>query len=184
MKISHGPLDEVTPQREGTILVKRFVDEREPEQKPYIGNKRNGFGMVLGHVAALEGVEIESRLAEYFAEALRQAGYEAIVADPQAATGSDGVHYDAVLEGRIQTFWLDLYMAVWHKVAVNLSLLDQDSQRVLWEGDVEGSEANTLWIGATAEFEKVVRQAMTQALNRAATEFASEDFYQSVRGAR
>ncbi len=83
--------------------------------------------MVLGHIGAPKGVELEELLAEFFADALREAGYEAIVAE-EGASGE--ANYDAVLTGEIKAFWLDLYMAVWHNVDVHAQLHSSDMQRV------------------------------------------------------
>jgi hypothetical protein len=184
VKISHGQLDPVESRREGKILVRRFVDAREAGKRPYIGNKRNGFGAVLGHLAAPEGVQIEQLLSEYFAEALRQAGYDAVVETSSGDAGSDLSGYDAVLEGRVQEFWLDLYMNVWHNIVVAVSLVNPDSQNVVWQKDIKASEVNPLWVGATSEFERIVSQTITHALNQAATEFASEEFYRSTKSAK
>jgi hypothetical protein len=38
-----------------------------------------------------------------------------------------------------------------------------------------------LWIGATGEYEKVISESLTKALNRAAKEFASDEFYGILR---
>jgi hypothetical protein len=134
---------------------------------------------VLGHVAVAVGEEIEDIMTEYIAVALEQAGYTPIIekSQPDAATDSSG--YGAALQCTLQTFWLDLYMAVWHEIELTAELLDKND-RVLWTNQIKGSETNTLWWGTASEYEKVVSQALTTALNQAAKEFASDDFYQNV----
>lgn len=77
---------------------------------------------------------------------------------------------------------MDLYMAVWHKVAVKLMAKHPDSKEFLWEKVINGEEKNVLWVGATSEYEKVIRQALTKALNRAASEFASDEFVKAIKG--
>lgn len=57
VKLEHDPLNPVAQKREGTILVKEFKDIRTQE-KSYIGNKRNMFGMVLGHIGPEENVRL------------------------------------------------------------------------------------------------------------------------------
>lgn len=178
--INHAPLEKITNKRHGNILVKQFIDERNEKDKPYIGNKRNGFGMVLGHIGAPADVKIENLLTEFFVEALREAGYNAVIETSKSDTTSTSRNYNAILEGRIRTFWLDLYMAVWHKVEVNIRLLDYDTKKPLWEKDIEGSKTNALWLGITSEFEKVISQALTIALNQAAQEFATDEFYRAI----
>jgi hypothetical protein len=51
----------------------------------------------------------------------------------------------------------------------------------LWENIIEGAEKRVLWVGATGEYERIIREALTKALNKAAEEFASEGFYKAVR---
>ncbi len=51
----------------------------------------------------------------------------------------------------------------------------------MWEKDIQGEEKNVLWLGTTSEYEKVIRQALTKALNQAAKEFASDEFYKFIK---
>jgi len=60
-------------------------------------------------------------------------------------------------------------MAVWHKVGVKLTAKHPDSKEVLWAG-------------VTAEYEKVIRQALTKALNKSISEFASDEFLTIIKG--
>lgn len=172
LNVEHDPLQKIAKKREGTILVRKFVDKRK-EPHEYIGNKRNGFGMVLGHVAASEGVDLEALLTRYFAEALTEAGYKAVIQD----AGDNGtVKFDAVVDGEIVEFWLDLYMKVWHNMEVRTRLLDPANGSVRWEKVITADQSNVLWVGATGEFEKVISESLTKALNQAATEYSSEEF--------
>lgn len=177
VKLEHDPLNPVAQKREGTILVKEFKDIRTQE-KSYIGNKRNMFGMVLGHIGPEENVRLTKVITRYFIEALQQAGYKAEIVQENKPAGTTG-KVDAIIEGEIQNFWLDLYMAVWHYMDVKV-VLKSPEDKVLWEGKIHGEEKNVLWVGANAEYEQVVRQSMTKALNQAAQEFASEAFYISI----
>ena len=47
---------------------------------------------------------------------------------------------------------------------------------------IHGEAKNVLWAGATSEYEKVIRQALTKALNNAASEFASDEFDKAIKG--
>jgi hypothetical protein len=178
VNVTHDSLTPIGNKREGDILVKQFVDKRKDTR--YIGNKRNMFGMVLGHIGTPEGLKIHDLLTKNFAEALREAGYNAIIQGSESA-GAKGVRFDAIVEGEIREFWLDLYMATWHKVAVLVKALEKDTQQVLWEKEVRAEEKNVLWVGVAAEYEKVIREALTKALNQAAKEFASEEFYKALK---
>jgi len=179
VKINHEPLDRIQNKKEGNILVKQFVDKRKDTQ--YIGNKRNGFGMVLGHIGTEEGVKLETLLTNYFAEALKEAGYNAVIQEVQPAGMPSQVKFDAIVDGEIVEFWLDLYMKVWHNVEVKTKALDPTNQAVLWEKDIKADQSNVLWIGTTGEYEKVISEALTKALNQTAKEFASDEFYKSFK---
>lgn len=179
VSVTHEPLDHIENKKEGNILVKQFVDKRKDTQ--YIGNKRNMFGMVMGHIGTEEGVKIEVLLTKYFAEALKEAGYNAVIQEAQSAGIPSQVRFDATVDGEIVEFWLDLYMAVWHKIGVKVKALDPVNQNVLWEKDIRGEEKNVLWIGATSEYEEVIRQALTKTLNQAAKEFTSDEFYKTIK---
>lgn len=179
--INHDPLNRIENKKEGNILVDQFKDVR-PRAKEYIGNKRNMYGMVLGHIGTEQGVSLTEIITKYFAEALREAGYSVVVKkESRAAEELQQTNFDAVMEGEITEFWMDLYMAVWHKVGVKLTVMNPDSKETLWTKVIDGAETNALWVGVTAEYEKVIRQALTKALNKAASEFVSEEFYKVVK---
>lgn len=176
--IAPDPLERIEKKAQGTLLVRSFVDQRA--NKDYIGNKRNGFGMVLGHIGLMEGTSLEGLLTESFARALREVGYQVVMEDasrPVAITPT----WDAVLDGEIREFWLDLYMAVWHYMDVDVKLRDPSLRQVLWEKTFHGEKKNILWIGARAEYEKVINASLTDTLNEAAKAFAAEDFTRVMR---
>jgi len=179
INISREPLMKIDNKKEGNLLVKRFTDKR-PEVR-FIGNKRNGYGMVLGHIGLRDGIVLEDLLTQYFTEALREAGYNAVTETQNQQSPQANIKYDAVIDGQIIEFWMDLYMAVWHKVGVVIRVLDPDSNQIVWENLVEGAEKRVLWAGATGEYERVIRQAITKALNKAAEEFASDKFHEAVK---
>jgi len=77
--------------------------------------------MVLGSFYISGSKTIAATITEYFADALREAGYQVTVYN----TGVPSPSANAILEGDIQEFWLDLYMAVWDNIAVNVKLLDK-----------------------------------------------------------
>lgn len=170
IKVAHDPLQAPTTLRSGTILVKQFTDSRKDIKDPTsVGNKRNGYGMVLGGFAVKGGKTVAQTVTDHVADALRAAGYNAVVEGSGSAPGAP------VLEGDVHEFWLDLFMATWHNVGIDLKLKNR-SGAVVWQKKVEGSETNVLWIGLNAEIEKVIRQAVNKALNQAVKEFASDDF--------
>ncbi len=176
VKIAHNPIQSIVDKKEGTFLVKPFVDARK--QTSTIGNKRNGFGMVLGHIGALEGVDVGERLTDCFIEALNEVGYSADLYDETKDYSKE--KYDAVVEGQIVEFWMDLYMAVWHRVGVDVTVMDAEEKNVLWQKLISGAEKRVLGVGATAEYERIIREAITKTLNQAAVDFSSDDFTQSV----
>lgn len=180
LQVTHDPLERIEPRRQGNIQIRPFIDKRK-ENHEYIGNKRNGFGMVLGHVGLTEGVKLENLLTGYFAEALKEAGYTTVIQDPASAATQNEIKFDAVVEGEIMEFWLDLYMKVWHNMEVKTRAIQPITQTVLWENTVKADQSNMLWLGVTGEFEKVIRESVTKALNQAARDYASDKFQQAIR---
>jgi hypothetical protein len=173
--VAHAPLAPVAQKRQGDVIVRPFVDKRE--RTAYIGNKRHGFGMVSGHVATHKGVKIDELLTQYFIEALRQAGYNAVLEKTIQGSGAPQLKCDAIIDGEIVEFLMDYYSVVWHRVGVNVKAINPADQKVIWERLIQGTEKRVLWLGAKGEFERIVREAITKALDRAAQEFASDNFY-------
>jgi len=180
LQVTHEPLERIEAKKQGNIQIKPFIDKRK-EDHQHIGNKRNGFGMVLGHVAPEEGVKLESLLTTYFAEALKEAGYNTVIQDSETAGKQNEVKFDAVVDGEIVEFWLDLYLKVWQNIEVKTRAIQPTTQAVLWENTIKADQSNVLWVGATGEFEKVINEALTKALNQAAKEYASDQFQQAIK---
>jgi len=86
--VNRSAFEAASPSRQTKLLVTTFVDGRDEDRRAYIGAKRNGYGMVLGHVAVPEGQTLEGILTQYFAEALETAGYTTAIA------GMDGTAPD------------------------------------------------------------------------------------------
>ena len=181
LTVAHDPLLKIENKKQGNILVKQLVDKRKEKDLEEIGNKRNGFGMVLGHVGMQEGVKLDVLMTQYVAEALNEAGYNVIIEKNQAATVPEPANYDAIVTGEIVEFWMDLYMKVWHKIEVTTVALNPTTQAVVWEKRFEGDESNVLWVGATGEYERVISAALTKVLNQAAQAYASDDFYKAIK---
>lgn len=179
VNVAHSPLEPVAQKRAGTILVQPFVDNRK-EDHQYIGTKRDVLGLPLGNMGVNDGKRVDVMVTEFFVDALKHAGYDAVI-QTSGATQPVGVKINAVLQGEIKEFWLDMYMATWHHVNVDLRLLDKDGKLVLWQKNIQGGKSNPLWLGLNSEFEKVIQQALDEALNRAAKEFASDEFYRQVK---
>lgn len=169
INVTHSPLPTASVPRGGTIVVRQFTDTRKVDDKATIGNKRNGYGMVLGSYAVKGGKTLGQTMTDHVADALRAAGYNAVVEGSGATPGAA-----TVLEGDVYEFWLDLFMACWHNVGLDLRLKKGGS--VVWQRKVNGSETNVLWLGINAEIEKVVRQALDEALSAAVKEFEGADF--------
>jgi len=180
LRVTHSPLEPVIQKREGTILVQMFVDNRTQDHQ-YIGTKRDGLGIPLGDFGVRDGKRVNEVVTEFFVDALKQAGYNAVMQTSIATQPTGSAKVSAVLQGEIKEFWLDLYLTTWHHVNVDLTLLDKDGKQVLWTKNIKGGKSNILWVGLNSEFESVIRQALDEALNRAAKEFASEEFYQKVK---
>lgn len=165
--------------RTGDILVRRFVDDRE-DSRDLIGSKRNTYGMVMGHLSVPRGERLEEILTNYFAEALRLAGYRVVTEDALSVEKPADFSPVATIEGAIKKFWLDMYLTTWHHVDVHVGLRNR-SEEVVWEGRYEGQHSNALWLALSVEFERVIRQALAKALSEAATDFGSDEFAKQIR---
>jgi hypothetical protein len=176
--ISHSPLPPVEVKRSGIIALQTLVDSRSGERQ-YIGYLRNGLGMIVGRIGTLDDKPLDGIVTDLLADALRQAGYTVSPVQTDAATKS---HDAMMVGGEITSFWLDAFVQVWINMQVHLRLVDA-AGRTVWERDIAGTQVNTLWVGATGEYEGTIQQAVDQAVNQAAKEFASEEFYRNVSGA-
>lgn len=174
IKAVHTPLQGSGQQR-GTIYVKQFTDSRKVDSKVTIGNKRNGFGMVLGTLAIKNNEGVSGFMTEAVADALRASGYQTIVEGQGTASASM-----PVLEGDVYEFWMDLFTTTWHNVGVELTLR-KPSGAVAWQKKVNGTETNVLWLGINEEFTKVMRQSVDEAKQEAVKEFSSEAFSAAYR---
>lgn len=185
VQVAHSPLVSASQKRQGTVLVRHFVDARQEERR-YIGVNRHGIlGIPYGQIAIKGDATLQSLLTDYFVEALTETGYNAIrEASVSAGRTSTALDVDAVLEGTIQKFWLDSYMNGWQEVSILLRLRDRDGQHTFWEKEILSVEVNALWMGTAGEYEHLIHQALDKALARAVAEFASDDFYQGVQKAR
>ena len=182
VNVNHDPLNRIENKKQGNILVNQFKDVR-PRQGNISEVSEICTECVMGRIGKESGVSLTEILTKYFAESLSEAGYKTVVMkEAKMPDGSEKIKFDAMLEGEIVAFWLDLYMAVWQIVDVKLTAKHPDSKEVLWEKVIHGDQTNVLWLGATGEYEKVIRQALTQALNKAASEFASDEFFKTIKG--
>lgn len=79
-----------------TIAITQVTDAREEATRDRIGDKRNGYGMVMGTVVATEPVTdtVKKVVAETFA-----ANKHTVVADPAAANFK--------VEAQVKKFWFD-----------------------------------------------------------------------------
>lgn len=176
VKIGHEPLSPVASKRQGTVFVKPLVDVRD--KQGYIGNKRNAYGMVLGHVVAPKGQKVEDLMTQFVAESLQNAGYTAVVA--KSATDAPPADCKLVIQGEVVEFWMDLYMEVWHRAGAKLQAVDPATNKVVWEKTTKEGEHRVLWVGATGEYERIVRQAVTKWMNTISNDFASDEFHTVV----
>ena len=108
LRVEHSPLFAPAHKKPGTLIVRTFVDNRT-QDKQFIGNKRNGFGMVLGNFGVRDGKRVDLLVTEYFVEALQASGYNAVIQNQGALPA--GLEPIGIVEGQINEFWLDLYMA-------------------------------------------------------------------------
>ena len=53
-------------------------------------------------------------------------------------------------------------------------------QGQLWQRELTGNKKHVLWLGVTSEYERVIRDALDEALAKAVKEFSSQEFARHV----
>jgi len=112
-----------------------------------IGNLRNGFGIVMSHVYALN--DPGAWLAETLKMDLESQG--AKVVDASMADSAD-----VGLGGAIQFCRVDIYMKIWGDLVLDLEL--QPKGRPAVRTVLHTGGGTVAWVGATSEFYKPLRE--------------------------
>jgi hypothetical protein len=186
MAVTHAPLERIEMKRSGTILVKAFADLRPQKDKRAIGRIPWAFapGVDLYFLPA-DPLNIDILMTEFVAEALREAGYDAVI-ECHAGTG-EPISSGAVLQGEIRDFWL--YggpLRSQQKISVVLTLQEGNGKKILWKNKIaavqEGAIVFTAVMGEWGfKGATIVRPALSDALNQAARAFASAEFYRCLK---
>ncbi|MBI3853674.1 MAG: hypothetical protein HY298_25805 [Verrucomicrobia bacterium] len=142
--IPFAAADSKTWQQEGDALQKRTskADWRE------IGNVRNGFGMVLSHVYALNDP------GTWLADSLKM-DLESLGAKVVGPSDSDSA--DLCVSGTIQFCRVDIYMKIWGDLVVDLELQTKNHNPSHFLLHTDGG--TVAWVGATSEFYKPLRES-------------------------
>ncbi len=112
-----------------------------------IGNVRNGFGMVMSHVYALN--DPGTWLANTLKSDLESQGAKVVDAS-QSGTA------DISISGTLQFCRVDIYMKIWGDLVVDLELQPKDRPASHALLHTEGG--TVAWVGATSEFYKPLRE--------------------------
>ena len=143
--------------RDGDALQKRAAQSDWRE----IGNVRNGFGMVMSRVYAMNDPAVW--LADSLKMDLESHGAKVVGPDESAAA-------DISVWGTIQFCRVDMYMKIWGDLVVQLELQPRDrgiSRTLLHTGG-----GTVAWVGATSEFYKPLRESRQKFSWLAAREIA------------
>lgn len=174
----HSTLEPPVVPRAGVLLVRPFTDCR-PHDHADIGTLRNLFAMPVVRVVAADPRPVALQLTEHWSDALRRVGYRVVdQADPGAAVAPPDT---AVLEGRVEEFWMDTWFALWHTIVVHVRLGDPDGGPARWEHTFTAHDRRPLWLGAPGEYSACIGAALDAALAEAVREFSSSDFADLVR---
>jgi hypothetical protein len=134
----------------------------------------------VGSVELKDDARLENIFTGYVVETLKSAGYQTVIMD-LAYTGTPVTEkVPVILEGMITAFWINTMVKAQSRVEVALILRDADSGDGLWATSIYGYGESILWMGASSEFEDSIRQAVDEALNKAAAVFVSDAFYEIV----
>ena len=112
-----------------------------------IGNIRNGFGMVMSHVYALNDPGVW--LVETLKMDLESQGAKVVDAT-QADTA------DICLSGKVQFCRVDIYMKIWGDLVVDLELSPKN--RTASHACLHTEGGTAAWVGSTSEFYKPLRE--------------------------
>jgi hypothetical protein len=186
--IAHEPLNPAANKRDGKILIKKFVNKIEiiEPNTYYIGSEEDKIQAKRQFEKSRESgrASLGMLMTNFFAEALEEAGYKVIFQEEQSADSQNQAKFDAIIAGEIWGFNIEggkksltLYSKLWVKVEA----LDPVNQKVLWRKQFIGEEKNANWSSNVSEYNKVIRQAATKALNQAVTEFSSDGFYKAIK---
>lgn len=167
--VTHDALRRIPNPKSGNILVKSFIDNRKDVEPQEVGNLRNGYGMAIHSILIEEEPPLTTLMTEYFAEALEKAGYKTVLQSEQDTETMPTSSFDTVLEGEIKRLWIDGYWKYGCTIEVVLRALDSNSQNVIWEKEF-----------VTEKDGAVITPALTDILNQAAQEFASDEFYRNA----
>jgi hypothetical protein len=188
LKISHEPFYNIIEnKREGNILVIQFVDERP---KKYIAAFVYMFVDIF--YVTEEGVKLETLLTNYFVEALKEVGYNVVFKKQLSGDILSQNKYDAIILGEIKEFWFDFpnitdtASQFYGRIRIKIKALDPNGQNVLWEKDFTKEKHgiipyHPLNKNSVKEIEKEFRIALTDLLNEALRDFASEEFYKAIK---
>lgn len=182
LKVTHSPLEPIAQKRQGTIHVHQFTDSRKKDQR-YIGNSMDQYRIIIRKHGIQGGKSLEVAVTEFFAEALNHAGYDVVIQSADGTLSKNNAKVDAILRGEINEFWLQTApMRAWQEINIDLRLFDKGDNQVVWKKNIHGDENNISWIGTLgSSYEKAISEALDKVLNRAAAEFASDQFYQKVK---
>ncbi len=182
--IAHEPLNPVENKKDGKILIKQFVNKAETKEPIMLGVSEEQKKQ-SEKIRESEKVFLGMLMTSFFAEALEEAGYQVAFQEEQPSVSQNQVKFDAIIAGEIWGFNIEgneksklfLYSKLWVKVEA----LDPANQKVLWKKQFIGEQKNVNHLNEAAEFNRVIREAATKALNQAVTEFASDEFYRAIK---
>ncbi len=127
----------------------RALEKTKPQSEWFlIGNVRNGFGMVLSHVYALN--DPGAWVADTLKMDLESQG--AKVVDSSQADSAD-----LCLSGTVQFCRVDMYMKIWADLVVDLEL--QPKNAALRHKVIHTSGGLLSWVGSEGEFYNPIRES-------------------------
>ena len=114
-----------------------------------IGNLRNGYGMILSHIWALNDP------GAWLADSLRKdwESLGATVVDPASADQAD-----VVVGGQIQLCKVDMYMGIWSDLIVDLAIQPKGGQEGVSTIYTKGT-VDLTWAGSSEDFFTSMRQS-------------------------
>jgi hypothetical protein len=166
--------------RSSKILVRPFVDHRRWGSHTF---HRGGTPATETLFAGMPGDPAPDRdlISGLFVRALKQAGYDAVMAPVAMSTIHSVAAGCVVLEGQIWSFRFETRAAPVLEVDLSLQLRGGDGAEVLWQADFPEDNTVPLWIGLGCDPRDMAGAALKEVEAAVRQQFAARKFAESVR---
>lgn len=193
VSISYSKIEAKQASKPETIIVNPFIDNRNINQTPYLGEIFEPVNMYPGppipvplksgrFIVEKNNTNISVVFTNLFAAALKSVGYNVLIntlsADMQSKISSIPQH--AVLIGKVNEFWLTPSWTTTQSIRIELKLYNEKGTRLVWEKEIHVEHSQFVGLWSSDAFEEIIQKALDKTSARAIKEFESDEFQQKV----